>query len=95
MIKWLKSLFSRPAVIPLIIEAPPEWTDRDRAMSAVFFDRGVGEKMKQILYYEIMSDALRPGVRGEFEQGINQGKNMMLARILNLSEVEENTEEKA
>lgn len=95
MFDFLKSIFCNPVVIPLELEEPPEWTDKDRSLADAFFNRSAGVKLRKILYYEVMSMALRPGLKDPFEQGVNQGKNSMLARILNLSEVEENTDEKA
>lgn len=95
MIDLIKSLLSKPVkpqVIPLELEAPPDWTATDTAEADAFFNRGAGVKMRKILYYEVVSESLRTGKKDDFQQGYQQGKNAMLARILNLSEVEENTD---
>jgi len=75
--------------VPLRIEvdAPElEWRDEDAAALAWFFESPAGQNLKQLLYYELYTRALAKGTRDAYAQGVIDGHNAQLARILSLAD---------
>lgn len=89
--KWLRKLFrrKRQVTVPLVLEAPGEWTEADRKAWAMFLESGVGAKLKLTAMYDAQARALEGVERSVFEQGIDAGKNRMLGGLLALAQTDD------
>lgn len=92
LLDLLKRLFKEdtpsPVSMPLVLEEPPEWgVDQAQAL-ARYLASANGQAFKMLLMYDAQQRALAGVERTAFEQGVDAGKNRMLAGILNLSDVE-------
>jgi len=86
--KWPKALLPVPRKrvrVPLDVGMPEEWHEDDERALTWFLQTPTGLKLTQVLYYELYSRALTPGLKSEYAQGVHDGKNAQLGRILSLA----------
>lgn len=91
--RWLRRIFRprwRRAVVRLVLERGPEWTDADRANLAAFLGRtATGAKLERLLQWDVCSRAVGHGLRNDFEQGLACGRAQLVGELLTLAQTDD------